>query len=374
MKRTHWTQYSSIIRGIRGPTHKSGRDSSLVQALSGSTAASSTELPPEIVHRIVNEVAALASSPISISEAASMSNANNPVSIATLKACSLVSRSFYFEARRHLFNYVALHFGQVSDCQQRAARDFKAMTRNRVGDNLVTLIRFLKITISPNSSAPIRMPGPVQGKLYGFLERAGMIEDNISKILDLMASCDSLEAFDLHQQPIGHFVWDDEYNPYILRICSGPVLQSVYFKGIKNLSNAILFAIFSSTNIREITLANMHWGADEVDSSSDPLLPHSRIISQIEKLRIVSTSYVRLVKALGARHFVPASMAPLSSIIAFPHLRVLKLQLPTGRPEEHSCVRKLILHAASTLESLELCFEWPLGRLFSHLSRSYSDN
>ncbi|KIM42798.1 hypothetical protein M413DRAFT_444454, partial [Hebeloma cylindrosporum] len=143
----------------------------------------STDLPQEIIDIIVHEIAS-----------------NSYLARQSLKTCSLVSKSFCFSCRRHLFSDLEL----ISDTwQSRAARLVEILQHN-VG--LAACVRSLTLVLDVESHRTYSFLGSrtlgrqvYESKTMArtLAAKIGLYEDNLIKALNLLLQAPSLKNFTL---------------------------------------------------------------------------------------------------------------------------------------------------------------------------------
>lgn len=285
-------------------------------------------LPQEIVELILDEVAAL----------------NSPE---TLRACALVSRSFCFPSRRHLYSDIFLVVDRYG--QARARRIIKTLESLRKG-GFTADVRSLTLILDVSSkfleSGPTfgsRALGGQSQKLkhIGFraVERLGRWETNLEKLLKLLMGS-QLTSFTLEARG-GVIDWElhlkGEIRMEILHsLFTHPSLKSLHISHVSRLDNSFVAEALRNNSLQELAFINVS-------------LPMSRIIpvasvqftySHLRKLDIRRTSRLE---------FSRTTIPTLSPFVTFTQLQTLVIST-------HSFNIHFLFHAgvARTLETLEI--------------------
>jgi len=306
-----------------------------------------TYLPPEIIEIIVRKIA----SEDSTREA--------------LNACSLVSKSFCFFCRRHLFSDIKLVSNIFS--QSRAARLVQIL-RNPDNVGLVACIRSLSLIFDvPGFSSGV-YPFLGSRTLGRWLYKLKMIALTLAGRLRLYER-DLIKAFNLLMQaPLESFTldarrgipdWEIETEADIrnksalLVACIAPLitlrtLRTLRLSNLVDIDESLIAYIFRFRALEELALRRVELRISDEDANFN-LQP---IISQIERLDLRNNSYMQVLRTMGHPTFPTLSMP--YPFITFSHLRTLIISGPWPDLEETDVLWQFMLGVADTLETLEI--------------------
>ncbi|KDR74443.1 hypothetical protein GALMADRAFT_157649 [Galerina marginata CBS 339.88] len=303
-------------------------------------------LPQEIVNLLVQEVA----NPYR--------NNPGPLQLDTLKACSLISRSFHAESRRHIFSSIEFRVDRTA--QRRAARLAKVL-EHKNSDNLLSVIRAVKLVIDVRvSSSEDELPRYHFDRL---VRKLGLSENNLLRVLRILNRA-PLESFAIIAQG-GYVNWSANGSPTIAaalrQICSNQSLKSLRIVNVMNIEQSMVVDAFSSGNLRELALCNVNIKRmDEVSAPTHESGPRS--FGKLEKLEMSLITYSSLFSSLQSS-FPPSSSSPNTFSLNLSTLRSLDILLPKVHPAL-DILWQLMLGTAQSLETLVLQDNpWPASTL-----------
>jgi len=299
-----------------------------------------TDLPQEIIDIIVHEIASQDLTPEE-----------------TLKACSLVSKSFCYPCRRHLFSDLKL----VSDkfFESRAARPVKILQNPDSSIGLAACIRSLTLILDVPPSRTYRFIGP---KILGrqlhkskvmaltVAARLHIYESNVIKALSLLMQA-PLESFTLHTQGAVK-AWETQagvarsMENAILIACVAP-LTTLRLSNLINIDESLIARVIHSNTLKELALTRVTLRVCDEDANLN-LQPTT---SQIERLDLKHISCKQVLRIMG-RPTLPSSSTPYP-FITFSRLRHLIIPGPWPGLEVDA-VWQFLLGVADTLETLEI--------------------
>jgi hypothetical protein len=205
----------------------------------------SPDLPQEVIDIIVHDVA------------------SQDLTGETLNACSLVSKSFCFSCRRHLFSDIKLVSDKFS--QSRAARLVKIL-QNPDNVGLAACIRSLTLILDVPSSRVYPFLGSriLGRRLYkskmmalSLAARLHLYENNLIKALNLLMQA-PLESFTLHTQGAVPD-WETEagvagnMKKAILIACTAP-LTTLRLSNLVNIDESLITRVVHSSTLKELAL------------------------------------------------------------------------------------------------------------------------
>ncbi|KIM34681.1 hypothetical protein M413DRAFT_33103 [Hebeloma cylindrosporum] len=301
------------------------------------TDTESPSFPQEILELILDEVAAL----------------NSPQ---TLRACTLVSKSFYFPSRKHLYSHIFLVIDRHG--QARARRLIKTLeTLRKAGFAAVvhslTLIFGVSSKIEPGSTFGSRILGrhSQKSKLLGsrIVEGIGLWETNLEKLLRLLMAS-QLTSFTLRAQ--GGFIdWGLHLKGEIRMetfhsLFTLPSLKSLHLSHVFGLDDSLVGEALQSNSLRELTLVSVSLPISKI---TQPVVQFTS--RHIRSLDIRRTSITDFLSTMGYSRQLLSTPHP---IVTFTRLQSLAI---SGRHSTSLDVHrpwKFILGLARTLETLEI--------------------
>jgi len=290
-------------------------------------------LPQEIIDAIVHEIAS-----------------QTHLTPETLRACALVSKSFCYPCRRHLFSHIEL----VSDnfSQSRAARLVKIL-QNPDNVGLAASVRSLRLTLDVpfhtflGSRALGHRLHESKIKALTLAKRLRLYENNLIKALNLLMLA-PLTSFTLHGRGVPD--WGTEVGitkRSVLTACAIPSLTTLCFSNLANLDESLIASIIQSNTLKELILAIVNLRVCDGDANPD-LQP---ITSQIERLALRRVAYIHVLRTMG--RLTPPTLPMPYSFVNFPRLRSLVISgslLNIGA----ETLWQFMLGVSSTLETLEI--------------------
>ena len=283
-------------------------------------------LPQEIIYLIIDQVSA------------------EGRSSQLIKTCSLVSHSFHARARTHLFSHICLWVGVRG--YQRRANKFIRILKYKKNSDLLSHIRSVEIFV-------YLFPRPYsqeqRGGLTRLLKLIGL-ESPVKTALTMLKNA-PIEEFTLKGNTAHHYDFrNHRISTLLLEMCSNPNVKSLCFEQIDNLPYRFILGNGQDRSLTRLAIRNAlisdYWFE----------IPPPTVASTaagIETLELVGRT---------SKDFLNAS--PISE--CFKNLKNLVITLPPGRFKERREVWNVILGAAGTLESLELCLN---GLLLCNLIR-----
>ena len=297
----------------------------------------SPNLPPEIISLIVHEIASQNSA------------------LEALKACSLVSKSFCFFCRRHLFSDIEL----LSDSWQSQAARLVKILQNPDNVGLAACVRSLTLIFDVQSNRTYSFLGS-RTLGYGLNKskmtaltlaaRLRLYEDNLIKVLNLLMQA-HLESFTLHARK-GVSDWETEagaarsMKKAVFMACTAP-LTTLRLSNLVNIDEYLIARVIHSSTLKELALTNVTLKVYDEDANFDP----QPMTSQIERLDLRRVSYMQIFRVMG--HPTLAALPMPYPFISLPRLRNLIISSPWTDLEADP-LREFMLGVAKTLEILEI--------------------
>ena len=303
------------------------------------------DLPQEIIDIIVHEIA------------------SQDLARKALKACSLVSKSFYSSCRPHLFSDITLISNKFS--QSRAARLVQIL-QNPDNVGLVACVRSLTLIFDvPGSSKTYPFLGSrtLDRRLYKSKMRAltlaGRLDlygNDITTALNLLMQA-PLESFTLHARrgiPDREMETEEARRKKraVLVACIAPLttlctLRTLSLSSLDNIDESLIACVIRSSTLKELALRHVTLKVCDEDANLD-LQP---INSQIERLDLRHISYMNVLRTMGRPTF-PASPMPYP-FTTFSRLRSLTIS-GSWSGLEADILWQFMLGVAHTLDTLEI--------------------
>ena len=318
------------------------------------------DLPPEIIDIIVHEIAL----------------SQDLIREETLKACSLVSKSFCFPCRRHLFSDLKLVSDKFSE--SRAARLIKILQNPDSSISLAACVRSLTLILDASSSSAHRFIGSKtlgrwlhKSKVIALTvaARLHLYESNLVKALSLLMQT-PLESFTLHTQGAVK-AWETQAGvarrmKNAIHIASAASLTTLHLSNLINVDESLIARAVHSNTLKELALTRVTLRVRDEDANLN-LQPTT---SQIERLDFKHISCKQVLRIMG-RPTIPSSTP--YPLITFPRLRHLIIPGPWSDLEMET-VWEFMLGVADTLETLEIEENKWGGNVFVYLFSTEGKN
>ncbi|KAF8960228.1 hypothetical protein BDZ97DRAFT_1328967 [Flammula alnicola] len=301
-------------------------------------------LPQEIINIIIGEIA---------------SAKPHNESLTTLRACSLVSTTFHFHSRKHLFSEIKFIVDDFSP--KRVARLVKVLKHNK---DLLSSIRSINIVFDMRPCTPHRIFGSAKlGRLHQksrladfyAARKLGLKENSVIILLKLFTGV-GIEKLSLDAQH-GLLNWaqvSDRIKDAIDRIYSKPSLESLRFINIYNLPHSFVTGELQSNSLHELSLCDVRFMQRTEVPSPETCEVASRNLARIERLTMIYSPYMGFFQVLRPfLNSVSASLPLAPPAISFSHLKTISVSIPLNTPELQ-LLFQFILGAARSLEMLEL--------------------
>lgn len=317
--------------------------------------SSRSQLPQELIDKIIDDVA------LKCYE-------DGDSKLNDLKACSLVSKSFYARSRRHIFSQILFTIDKY--CQRRAARLLDILHRHEPFADFVThnLHTFGLAFYDSATSEPfvLRMLGLGESftKLQKRITRTFTRNDHIYNLLKT-----------LNQAPIVHFSLEgwrlfgshpdhDEHqiNGSALHIIKNPSLRALRFSELIFLPQTIVKNALCSYQLKELAFRRIfHFVSTPGDSDNFEGLQIAPKLERLELRRVPYTSFLSILFSLTLSN-VAARTIP--TFPEFRHLRTLVVTIANLHSETES-LWTLLLGLAPSLETLDIQHTGWLGKLYN---------
>jgi len=301
------------------------------------------DLPQEIIDIIVHEIA------------------SQDLARKALKACSLVSKSFYSSCRPHLFSDLTLISNKIS--QSRAARLVQIL-QNPDNVGLAACVRSLTLIFDVPGPRKTFLGSRTLGRRLYKLKmmaltlagRLDLYENNLTTALNLLMQA-PLESFTLDGRrgiPAREMETEefrrkkrDLLIAFIAPLTTLRTLCTLRLSNIDDIHGSFIACVIRSSTLKELALRRVTLTARDGDANLD-LRPTT---SQIERLDLRRISYMVVLRAMGRPTF---PVLPMSyPFITFPRLRNLTISGPW--PDlEADALWEFMLGVANTLETLEI--------------------
>jgi len=297
----------------------------------------SPDLPQEIIDIIVHEIASQNST------------------LEALKACSLVSKSFCFSCRRHLFSDIEL----LSDSWQSQAARLVKILQNPDNVGLAACVRSLTLIFDVQSNRAYSFLGSRtlghrlnKSKMTALTlaARLRLYEDNLIKVLNLLMQA-PLESFTLHARR-GVSDWETEaraarsMKKAVFMACAAP-LTTLRLSNLINIDEYLIARVIHSSTLKELAFTNVTFKVYDEDTNFDP----QPVTSQIERLDLRRVLYVQVFRVMGHPTLVALPMP--YPFITLSRLRNLIISSPWTAIEADP-LWQFMLGVAKTLANLEI--------------------
>ncbi|KDR70168.1 hypothetical protein GALMADRAFT_159992 [Galerina marginata CBS 339.88] len=257
-------------------------------------------------------------------------------SLYTLRACSLVSRSFHSESRRHIFSEIEFI---IDENTQKRASKLRSVLKYKNAE-LASVTRTLKLVLPFH----VAMGGAQNNSTRStFLMKLGVKENGWLKLVDVLKSSNlesltvAVRARSSYQQLVNIYM-----DPGFFQICSKHNLKSLRLVNIGNVPASLIIEAFSSFYLSNLELCNISITAQDESSRSLSDQHSKNILSKINRLEM------RRVLCL-----VPSQVSALFKCLNFPLLQTLVVSVPCY-PEAAKELWDFIQGVAPTLATLEL--------------------
>ncbi|KAF8876300.1 hypothetical protein CPB84DRAFT_1853006 [Gymnopilus junonius] len=291
-----------------------------------------------------------------IDEMARQRNVQGSTAHATLRACSLVSKSFHFRCLGHIFSSITIY---VDNSGYNRAASLVKLLQGRNSRDLVQGIHSLQFTFDAASFSEI-FQLPRDTRLRAFkrivyksrinihrkLIEHGLETNSLRKLIHICHQA-SLRTLTFVGQN-GQYSWYSataDIDSAFREVCAGQTLKSLCLDIIWGFPESFLIAAFRSSSLRELRISNVYLKSPGYPKlpvrSTTPGTPH---FFTIETLQITSLSYKHfctiLQNSFAAGHYP-----------SFPNLRNLVISFP-GRADWKD-LDQFILYATPSLTTLE---------------------
>lgn len=265
-----------------------------------------------------------------------------------LRACSLVSKSFTYRARRQLWCNIVFY---VDGTLAKRINKFVRMLKRMNDKTLISEVHSFKLvfedpgTRQKNPDIPGQMA--VLRSILRFFERQYDIFDVFS-----MLKNPNLRHLSVASRGGIPFYWGQgaiSIQPPLLQILSSSNLKSFALCNISAVSKMIVAAAFFSKTIQELTLRNTFLGhRDETPLTNEVY----GVLADLRRLEMTGVS-------LSSVFSLILGILPNSTIRQplFPHLQTLVISVPWNT-DHTSVLWKYVLGSASTLKTLEMEFHY----------------
>ena len=268
-----------------------------------------------------------------------------------MKTCSLVSHSFHARVRIHLFSRICLW---IRICgYQGVARKFIKILKYKKNSDLISHIRSVNIFVHLHSQTYSQQ----QRSSKRLLKLIG-IETSPIKTALIMLKNAPIEEFILRGDPTHCYFRNHRTSTLLLEMCSNPNIKNLRIEGLKDVPYRFIIGNGQDRSLTRLALHNVTISDYWFDIPPPTVVPTA---AGIETLELVGMTLEEFLKALRC----------LSRQLPFPisecckNLKNLVISLPQERSsfEARNEVWNVILGAAETLESLELCLSnaWHLN-------------
>jgi len=284
-------------------------------------------IPQEIVDRILDEVAAFKSS-------------------ATLGACALVSKSFYFPCRRRLYSDVFLVVDKWRDARARGLiRTLETLRKRGCTTHVRSLTLMLDVSSRPTFGS--RFLASQKSQKFN-LVRARLLETSLEKLLKLLLMAGQLTSFALDARG-GVIDWElhlrGEIRMEIFHsLFTHPSLKSMEISHVSGLDNSLVAEALRSNFLEELTFINVSIPLP-YQYNTHPAVQLTN--SHLRKLDIRRTSIREFLRIMG---YAGLPMSTPHRFVTFTQLRSLVI---VGRLWDLD-LWGFILGLARTLETLEI--------------------
>jgi hypothetical protein len=250
-----------------------------------------------------------------------------------IKTCSLVSHSFHARARTHLFSHICLWVGACG--YQKRASKFIRILKYKKNSDLISHMRSVEILLYLHPQSHSQQQ---RGDLTRLLKLIGINASPVKTAFTMLKNA-PIEELTLRGNLAHYDFRNHRISILLLEMCSNPNLKSLCFEYIANLPYRFILGNGQNRSLTRLAIRDA--------SISDYWfeIPPPTVVStaaRIETLELVGRT---------SKEFLNAP--PISE--CFKNLKNLVITLPPGHFEERSEVWNVILGAAGTLESLELC-------------------
>lgn len=295
-------------------------------------------LPQEIIDQIVDDVAG------------PCYEGGDATSLRTLRACSLVSKSFNIRARRHIFSQIELTVDE--SVQRRSRKLLKILGHHSLVDSTIRNIHTFSLLFDTPSVAE-----PYILRIMGLGGAFTIAQQRIARSLNRNNSLHDILKI-LSHAPIVHFnfgarkilsrSWDSQDRLCIMNTClqivTNPSLRTLRFSHQIFLPQTFIKNACYSNSLQELVLCGIiDFSPDDTEANADELRCP---VPKLEKLELLCVPYTALLNIL-------CSLTSISTFPKFSHLRTLAVTIANTRSEMES-LWKIMQGVSPFLETLDV--------------------
>lgn len=314
-----------------------------------------SRLPQEVLDLIIDEVARL--KPVLDGQT-------------TLRACSLVSRSFSHRSREHL--WADFVFCMDASSRKRAT-DLIHMLQRKDNRSLVAHVRSIQLVFDAPAEDDqhrlIRAKNTLRRVIKRPFRRYFKPRYTILDLLQHIKNSD-FQQFSVNSRertrPI-HWTKDEfskVIKPTLLEVLSSnTAIKSFALCNIGSISKQMAAAAFFSPAMEDLTMRNLQFGRDELVTLT---VERACVLADLKRLEMINVPILPLLSLIHllVPHSWPSGSLSSSDLTSsdmklqplFPRLQTLVVSVPY--PEDMNPLWKLILGGASCLENLEMEYHY----------------